>query len=157
MTIHHVEQSDNIPEKYIPIIQEWIQTASSYHLGILGELIAVDWLTNTGYLVERARGCDLVAGDTVSKTVYKVEVKTARMSTDGTYQFCLFKRDHTDHKLSEFVVMLCICPDGYIVAFVVPVAVLLMISKVTIPTDPRTYRGRFARYSNLPGTISLNA
>jgi hypothetical protein len=156
MTIHHVAQSDNIPAKYIPTILEWIQTASPYQLGVLGELIAVDWLTNTGYLVERARGCDLIAGDTVPKDMYRVEVKTARMSADGTYQFVLFKRDHTDHKLSEFVVMLCVCPDGYIVAFVVPVSALLLVTKVTIPTDPRAYRGRFARYSNLPGTISLN-
>lgn len=157
MTIHHVAQSNNIPEKYIPVILEWIHTATPQQLGKLGELIAMDWLTNTGYLVEASRGCDMVAGDTQTRNIFRVEVKTARMSADGGYQFTLFKRDHTDHKISEFVVLLCVCPDGYIHPFVIPVAVLLMVSKIKIPTDPRVYRGQFAKYSNLPGTLSLNA
>lgn len=157
MSVSETPKCDKIPAKYIPIVREWIQTATPYQLGVLGELIAVDWLTNTGYLAERGKPCDLIVGDTWAKGIYKVEVKTARMSADGTYQFTLFKRDHTDHKIAEFVIMLCVCPDGYIAGFVVPLSALMLVNKVTIPTDPRTYSGRFAQYLNLPGTLSLNA
>lgn len=125
-------------------------------LGAVGELIALDWLTETGYLAEHARGCDLIVGDPHTNKVRKVEVKASRMSENGSYEFSLFKRDHTDHKRSEFLVLLCFCPDGAILPFVIPVSAVMLTNKITIPTDPRTYTGRFARYLNLSGTLSLN-
>lgn len=138
------------------LLKALIADCTPQELGAYGEIVALDWLTETGYLAEHAKGCDLIVGDPFTNKVRKVEVKAARMSENGSYEFTLFKRDHTDHKHSEFVVLLCFCPDGAILPFVIPVTAILLVNKITIPTDPRTYTGRFAQYMNLSGTLSLN-
>lgn len=157
MTLPRSPKSDNPTyATKVKLLMALIADCTPQELGVYGELIALDWLTETGYVAEHANSCDLIVGDTVTGKVHKVEVKASRMSSNGSYEFNLFKRDHTDHKRSEFVVLLCFCPDGAILPFVIPATAILMTNKITIPTDPRVYTGRFAQYLNLAGTISLN-
>lgn len=157
MTVPQTPTSDNSTYAVkVKLLMALIADCKPQELGVYGELIAMDWLVNTGYVAEHAKGCDLIVGDVSTGKVHKVEVKASRMSQNGSYEFNLFKRDHTDHKHSEFVVLLCFCPDGAILPFVIPVTAVLLTNKITIPTDPRSYTGRFAQYLNLSGTLSLN-
>lgn len=157
MTVPQTHYRNNFANQFKHHIwKNAVLSCKPYELGLYGELIALDWLTNTGYLVERARGCDLIAGEPETGKVFKVEVKASRMSDDGSYNFSLYKRDHTDHRVSEFLVLLCVTPDGRIIPFVIPVSAALLITRIKIPTDPNHYRGQWAKYCNLPGTLSLN-
>jgi len=133
----------------------FIDYCTPQEIGVLGEWIAMRWLIACGYLVEAAHSFDLTAGSPDTKQVHKIEVKTARMSADGTYQFVLFKLGHTDHQRADYIVLLCLTPDGEVVPFVIPASATALMTKITIPTDPRTYRGQWQLYRQQTGMLVL--
>jgi hypothetical protein len=156
MTIHDQTPQDNPQDREKKPTPTWLDTATPQQLGLAGELLVMDMLTANGYLVEVAHGYDLTAGSTETHEIKKVEVKTARMSADGSYQFVLAKEGHTDHRRAEWLVLLCVTPDGEIFTYVVPVSAAMLQTKITIPTDPRKYRGHWQMYrQSAPGMLVL--
>ena len=146
MTIHDQTSQDNPQNINPPMPNAWFQTCSPQELGTVGELIALKLLTEGGYLVEHAHGFDLTAAHVFGKTIKRIEVKTARMSVDGGYQFTLLKEGHTDHRKSDWLVLICITPDGAIYHYEIPTSATMLMTKIEIPTDPRSYRGRWCQY-----------
>lgn len=133
----------------------WFDRATPQSLGLFGEWVAMEWLLSLGYLVERAHPSDLVVGKPGIPGADAVEVKTARVSPDGTYHFTLFKDGHTDHRHSKFLILLCITPDFWIFPYVIPTGQTMLMTHITIASDPRFYKGRWAEYLRTPGNIGL--
>jgi hypothetical protein len=87
--------------------------------------------------------------------ILRVEVKTARMASDGCWRFTLHKKGHTDHRDSDVILALCVMPAGYVVPFVVPTPVVAEQNALVIASDPNIYAGKYARYRQNVRTINL--
>lgn len=116
-------------------------------LGCLGENTVWQALEASGYKVQRARTLegDLRAIRIATGEIYRVEVKTARRGKDGRWRFTLYKEGHTNHVLSNVVVLLAVLDCLQAVPFVVPVAQVEKKHHVVIG-DPFSYRGWLAAY-----------
>jgi len=129
-------------------------------VGALGEMAAAKLLEMRGYRVSftgaaEKRG-DLRVVSPVTGEVVRVEVKTARRCKDGKWRFTLKKKQHTDYRHSDVVVLLAVIGGGAVVPFVIPVADLGERSQVCITSSPAKYAGRWARYrQSVRGGISL--
>lgn len=83
-------------------------------LGLLGELTALAAFQRAGYNAERQRDKkrgDLLLVDKRTGEQIRVEVKTARKSKNGTWQFCLYRRKGrvcTDYRHADYVVLLAV-------------------------------------------------
>src|SRR3954470_192412 len=92
-------------------------SASNTSIGIFGEQWLATHLEWRGYKVatnHKWRRGDLQIFLGNRQSLY-VEVKTARISTDGRYHFRLLKNDKygaTDHRRTDFVALLCITARG---------------------------------------------
>lgn len=118
-------------------------------IGTLGELTAKQLFAESGYFATRAqrrRAGDLAVVDRATGELHRVEVKTARRCVDGKWRFCLYKKGHTDHRDSDWVLLLAVRADGAVVPFLVPVAVLADQRQAVITSDPLHYSGKLARY-----------
>ena len=87
--------------------------------------------------------------------ILRVEVKTARQSTDGKWRFTLYKAGHTDHRDSDVIIALCVLPAGYVVPFVIPTTAVAQQRALVISSNPQTYAGKFARFRQHIRTINL--
>ncbi len=155
MSVHDQPPQNKIEYTSQADFARWIDQAGPQFIGLLGEWLAMDWLLEAGYLVERANPSDLVVGKPGIPGADPVEVKTARMSGEGTYEFTLFKDGHTDHRHSKFLILLCLTPDGCIFPYIIPTSATALMTKVTITSDPRVYGGRWSEFRREPGKLDL--
>ena len=98
-------------------------------LGMLGELTIASALQRYGFKTyqpaERQQG-DLVAA-IPGVDAKRIEVKTAKRGSRGSFQFCLRREKSagypkTDHRDSDFLVLLCVENDFSVVGFLMPVS-----------------------------------
>lgn len=126
---------------------------NSYNAGVHGEHLAAALLEKAGYLVEFVRrddhAGDLRATDQASGEVWRIEVKTARRSAAGRWQFLLRKNDRhgvTTCQQSDLVLLLAVLKTGTAVPFLIPCPALAGIQKIEIPSHPEEYAGKWAVY-----------
>ncbi len=125
--------------------------ASHTVLGLLGEHLAALRFRAAGYHVtaaERGRKVgDLRVADKSSGEFWRVEVKTARATRDRSgrkWRFVLWKRDHTSHKNTDYVLL--IAYDEKPIFFLIPSRAVHSQNAVVISSRPGRYNGRFAKY-----------
>lgn len=136
-------------------LYDLMQECGAQSLGVYGELLARCWLTSSGYLVRSSRGCDLIAAHTTTGELYRVEVKTARRGMDGRFNFTLEKCGHTNHKLSDVVILLCVQYHWKVIPFVIPLDVIEDRSAIAIRSDPLAYGGKYSPFRQAPGKLVL--
>lgn len=128
-------------------------------VGTLGELTAKQLFAESGYYAARARrrrAGDLVVIDRATGEAHRVEVKTARRCSDGKWRFTLWKKGSTDHRDSDYVLLLAVLADGAVIPFLVPVAVLRDQRQAVITSEPTAYNGKLAPYRQR-SQLSINS
>jgi hypothetical protein len=137
------------------VLYRLLQDCGPQSLGLYGECLAHLWLNKSGYAVRSSHGCDLIATNPRTGKCTRIEVKTARRAVDGRFHFTLIKDNHTDHRDSDVVVLLCVDYRWRVVPFVIPVAVLADQRQVTVSLDPILYTGKFSSYRQSPESLYL--
>lgn len=132
-----------------------MQDCGPQSLGVYGELLARCWMVEGGYLVRSSRGCDLIAAHTTSGELFRVEVKTARRGVDGRFNFTLSKAAHTNHKLSDVTILLCVQYHWKVIPFVIPLAAIEDRLAIAIRADPLSYGGKYSPFRQAPGKLVL--
>lgn len=132
----------------------------THALGAYGEFIARNFLEEHGYNVQSPDGTkhgDLIAtGD--DGQALKIEVKTARESSRGRWDYQLFKSDRhgsTNHLNSDIVLLLAVT-KATIFYYVIPSRKLRKKSKIAITSHPLSYTGQLAQYRVKSNEFSLN-
>lgn len=125
------------------------QKLEHYQLGLSGEKYIVDKISASGYIA-RFAGCERFSGDCLAINQYtgeilKIEVKTAQCGAKGEYRFCLIKENHTSHKHSDFVVLVCVDNNGTHYTYVIPSS-LIFSTYITISSHPTRYRGKYSPF-----------
>jgi Holliday junction resolvase-like predicted endonuclease len=142
----------------LPVL--WGMLAASPHaIGVAGECAVVRALRWGGYEVEASH--PLRRGDVVASRGAKtwfIEVKTARASADGSFQFTLWKhwkgRLCTSHQRTDVVVALAVLETAQAVPYVIPTGLLLGHSKLKIG-KPDKYKGKWAEFRQSMDAIRL--
>lgn len=132
-------------------------TQNRVALGTAGEGVIAHYLEKAGYDVSTNHNpCDLQVFLKNGAVVY-IEVKTARFtSRPKRWQFCLYRKDCTDHRKAHVVILLCASKAGYGVPFVLPISAVSSIKQLQITCgNPREYTGKYARYCQTLQTINL--
>lgn len=145
------------------IVSQGKLSNNSYHAGVNGEQLAAAMLRKAGYQVEHVakeeHAGDLRVIDQATGEVWRVEVKTARRSGHGFWQFLLNKRDKhgvTSCAQSDVTLLLAVLKSGAAVPFVIPCEALAGIQKISVPSHPEDYSGRWAAYRQR-GPLRLGA
>lgn len=143
------------------IVSQLNLSNNSYTAGANGEALAVHMLTRSGYQARLVPQCehagDIQATDPETGEIWRVEVKTARRSAAGRWQFILRKKDRhgvTTCDQADVVLLLAVLKSGAAVPFVIPCADAAGLQKIELPSHPEGYSGRWAAYRQR-GTINL--
>lgn len=116
---------------------------SRAELGIMGERLIVRWLLYLGWWAVLGGVSDITALSPNGKVI-NIEVKTARKNKDGKWRFTLYKRNHTNHRVSDYVILIAIGQSSSI--FVIPTNDIKDRTSIAITSNPKTYAGKFAAY-----------
>jgi hypothetical protein len=100
---------------------------------------------------------DLRATDPATGLTWVIEVKAARRASDKRWHFTLWKKNHTDHHLSDMVILLAVTPSAHVVPFVIPAAAVQQRSAIVISSDPAQYSGKFACYRQSISNLQLES
>lgn len=146
--------------KRIPTLKGILASPGRNGIGRLGEHLACLLLEKRGYKCSFAqkgskRG-DLRVVDPETGAVQRVEVKTARKSSDGKWRFLLWKKDKQDYRHADYILLLAVWISGEVTCFTIPVADLGERSQICISSHPLHYTGRWATYRQTPSGLSLN-
>lgn len=125
-------------------------------LGTAGEMKVKEALEASGFTVDASHPykCgDLRVFDRAGNILY-VEVKTARSSRSKTregFNFSLYRkipngRVCTDHRGTDYTILLCVLKSGNCVPFVIPTREIARITQITVPPDTWNYAGKYARF-----------
>lgn len=122
------------------------------HFGIDAEIMAAKWIksivSTSHTVVITNNGTDIEVIDSNGDSVLKVEVKAARKGKDGKWRATLYKRDATDYRKSDVVLLLCCeCGTDYAIPYVIPTKDIDQ-PHIAITSDPRAYAGKWASYRN---------
>lgn len=135
------------------IVSQLNLSNNSYSAGANGEALAVAMLKRAGYqadLVPRSEHAgDVRAVEREHGQIWRIEVKTARRSPAGRWQFNLNKNDEhgvTCCQQSDVLLLLAVLPSGLAVPFVIPCQDVRGLQSITLPSHPDTYSGRWAAY-----------
>lgn len=118
--------------------------------GAIAEKQLMKALQANGYTVSRLHlgKTDLIArkGD----KVIRIEVKFSSLNKDNKYHATTIKRNATDHRHSDVIVLLCQLPysGGQCVPFVIPVSAQGDKHHICITSNPLTYSGYYAQFRN---------
>lgn len=128
-------------------------------IGRLGEETAWLQLERCGYLVAGRHpgenAGDLLAIDQGTGEAWSVEVKTARINSEGKWKFCLTKPGKTCHKNADVLLLLAVLPDFIEVCpFVIPTGDC-NVKPIQLASHPVTYAGKWARYRQKSRNIIL--
>lgn len=124
-------------------------TASRVAVGTIGELWARNQIQDIDLKCvngDRYYG-DLKAVHPGTGEIANIEVKTARRGKDGKWRFTLRKRGHTDHRQTDFLILIALTVSATI-AFIIPTAKLVAKNHAVITSHPKQYTGRLAEYRN---------
>lgn len=118
-------------------------------VGQMGEMLAFKLFEQSGYQVSSGskRKGDLKVTDTTTGETFNVEVKTARKAKlRKRWQFILYKANKTDHRHSDYVLLLPVLDSGTVIPFLIPTSVLADQRQCIITGHPRTTNGKLAVY-----------
>lgn len=146
--------------RFSAIIKYW--EMSKKQLGDAGERVVQAALHHAGFQcgIKHERKCgDLrVYIPDAGQEIFKVEVKTARRSKNGNFQFVLEKDDKygaTTHTNCDYVILLCVLESGFPVPFVVPCSALRGIKKIELTKNILSYSGKYKPYRREIGRMML--
>jgi len=93
---------------------------------------------------------DLLVVDTDTGELWRVEVKSMRLDSQGRYQACLKRqikaRVCTDAAHSEFVLLLAFPRIGAPTPFLIPSDAVRGLKQIRIASDPKTYAGKWSQF-----------
>lgn len=135
-------------QQTLPGLQILLSDQKRTAFGTLGEKWAALELERAGYSVgfakiNQKRG-DLRVVNPITGEIIRVEIKTARQGRCGRWQFNLVKNHHTSIKHADVVILLAVLKSGRPVHFIIPVQQISNTKKITIPSHPESYAGRYA-------------
>lgn len=128
-------------------------------VGTYGEIIAASLFEKSGYQVATTgRGTkrgDLRVFEATTGVFWDIEVKTARRSPKGKYQFCL-RRDGgmTDCRHADYVMLLAALKSGRCIPFLIPVWILENRKLISLYGNPEQYTGKWCGF-RVSGEICL--
>jgi Holliday junction resolvase-like predicted endonuclease len=134
-------------------VRDMLTNKRAKSVGLYGETWAAAELERAGYVVSRAkegdkRG-DLLAVDTSTGEMIRVEIKTSKRGSDGIYRFCIERRIGarvcTSAHHSDFLILLAVTKPGTVYPFVIPVTDGLPKS-ISMSGHPAQYTGKYARF-----------
>lgn len=141
-----------IPTQQLSLPKMYAAAYKTRHgVGFLGEGICMAELQKSGYSVSKAgrhKG-DVRAVHPETGEIILVEVKTSKKGKDGRWRFTLFSKTNTascDHNHSDVVILIAITKSGQPVFFSIPVEDIPHCHSICIPSNPRDYAGKYARY-----------
>lgn len=115
--------------------------ARRQRLGFMGEVLAFKYLENLGHTVEYTGqygvGYDLFAANK------RIEVKTAQLNKRGSYQVSLSKKDHSDIKKSDVLIILCVGFAGKVTPLIIPTDEISENKQLTISAK---FTGKLSQY-----------
>lgn len=120
-------------------------------LGRIAEDFVISHLQKLGYCARLTkRGLeigDVFAIDPTTGEMWHIEVKAARIASDGRFHFTLWKRGHTSHRRTDVVVLLCYYENIDIaIPFVIPTKNILNQNQVTIPAIGTGVKTKYKLY-----------
>jgi len=120
-------------------------------LGLAGEAYVASILRLQGFLVShiaqnQSKSGDIRAVDKFTGEVHLVEVKTAKISKRGRWQFCLNKGLHTQCTYSDIIVFLIIDKNEKIFMYACPSSFFRGTQNFTMSSHPTVYRGKLASF-----------
>jgi len=129
-------------------------------LGDYGEQYIHNLLTQAQFdceIVSHLNYCgDLQVFDKNCGERFAIEVKTAFIGTNGRFNFCLNKSNHTSIKYSDFVILLCIDKNLNHYIYVIHTSILNSKS-ITIASHPTKYKGKYSPFIQLKTVSFENA
>lgn len=153
------------PENWLQDLDktEWIKgqlekSPHTYITGYLGELLVLEALIYSnwqGFQPKSRKIGDIIATHKDTGERLKIEVKIARQSRRGRWQFLLYKNDkhgQTDCSNSDVVVLICVSKAGLLFSYVIP-ASEITTNKISISTHPLQYSGKYARFYQVLGGL----
>lgn len=122
------------------------QKSSPQKVGAWGEKYVAK-LLRPNYKIAYILGADLKVTHRLTGVIFKIEVKTARLSCDGKFRFTLYKKDCTDYHNSDFVVLVALpglLPHTYLIP-----SYLIKTNQIVITSHPLTYSGKWSTFRTL--------
>lgn len=121
--------------------------------GYTGESIAIEALKESHYGAKRStkKQCGDVSLMLTDGRELHVEVKTARVNSQGKYTFCLTKwgkygKPKTCHTDSDFVLLLCVTKTQGIVPFLIPAVIIQGQNLIGISANCVFSGGKYDKY-----------
>ena len=126
------------------------------HIGTLGEMYIASRLREEGFTVHEIgtsgskKGDLLVASPSTGEAI-KVEVKTARLDSEGRYQACLHRklpsRECTNVTHSDILILVLVNPRKPTPqVMVIPVSQIRPSKQLRLPRDIENYHGFYAQF-----------
>lgn len=132
-------------------------------LGRIGEMFVKVALEANGYLADilPERGAGDIRAVAPDGQVVRVEVKTARLSKCGYFQFILKKKYKngtfkTDCSNCDVVICLCVFPSKRVEIYVIPYSEVRNLTIVKIPKNIDISKSIWRKYRQRLQTLTLN-
>lgn len=124
--------------------------ARRQRLGFMGEVLAFKYLETLGHKVEYTGqygvGYDLLASG------LRIEVKTAQLNKRKNYQVSLSKKNHSDIKKSDVLIVLCVGYAGKVTPLIIPTDEISENKQLTISAK---FTGKLSQYVGNTNPIVL--
>lgn len=121
--------------------------AKHTRLGANGEKHIMDMLNRLNFDVmwsENAFEGDLSVFSWANGETLKVEVKTAKQSAKGHYNFCLYREGKTDCKHADIIALVFYHKRKYVVRFI-SCDKVSHLKNLVIASHPDKYNGKYAK------------
>ncbi len=119
--------------------------SSAAKFGAYGEVLAIAHLELLGLKVDYT-GQSSVGYDLLVENTLRVEIKTAKRSKDGIWQFNLTKLNHSDITKSDVVLLQCVIELGHVITYAIPTSAIATLKQIKITNHPTLYTGKYAQW-----------
>lgn len=118
---------------------------TNYSKGLKAEKAIATRLRRLGYKVQHLflGGCDLIATHKETGENFRIEVKFSSINSAGYFSATTYKRNHTDYKDSDVLIMVCERKNGLRECYVIPTGA---INAHTVKIGSKGYNGKYATY-----------
>jgi len=149
---------------YERAIWDIARNAKGSHLavGYGGESIAIGAFQHIGWKAQHSRSkkCGDVEVFTPKGAKMTIEVKTARVSKDGTYQFCLQKvnaqgKVKTCASDSDYLMLIAITKVDNVYCWLIPAFLVAGLKKITLQASALSGEGKYGAYRQKIDSISI--
>lgn len=117
-------------------------------VGNAGEMYVKNWLESKGYDVSyttRDFAGDLDVFDWSISKQMSVEVKTARANIHGKYNFCMYRKGHTDATHSDVIALVFMGKKKTMIIKFISATSVVGMKNLVIASHPDKYQGKWSQ------------